>query len=60
MLGFKIFRDDVEEEEEDKHPLICSGCNNVIKDNYFYDKIDQKVYCSKKCFLEQIEKEYFD
>ena len=60
MLDFRIFKEEEAIEDEKKEPLICTGCKKVITGDYFYDKITQQIYCSKECYLEQIEKEYFD
>ena len=56
MLDFRIFKEEEEIEDEKKEPLICTGCKKVITGDYFYDKITQQIYCSKECYLEQIEK----
>ena len=57
MLGFKIFNSENSNEDELRY---CIGCNKVIEEDYYYDKITQKIYCSKNCYINQIEKEYME
>ncbi|MGG7177535.1 hypothetical protein ACQPU1_08090 [Clostridium paraputrificum] len=57
MLGFKIFNNENEDEDE---VVYCIGCNKVIEDSYYYDNNTQKLYCSEDCYINQIEKEYME
>lgn len=61
MLNFKIF-DDIEFDEEDnkEEKLICAVCSKLIEGQYFYDKYTKKIFCSQRCYLDEIGKDYFD
>lgn len=59
MLGFKLFQE-TDDECYEKEIIYCFNCNKVIKDDYYFDRASNKVYCSKECYLKSIEKEYID
>ncbi|MCR1949781.1 MULTISPECIES: hypothetical protein [Clostridium] len=56
----KINNDDLEEDRIDEITLKCKYCNKAIniKDSYI-DKEDLNIYCSKKCFIENLNCKYF-
>ncbi|WP_291650697.1 hypothetical protein [Clostridium sp.] len=56
----KFNNEDLEEEIVDEITVECKYCsiNINIKDAYI-DKVDLNIYCSKKCFIENLNCKYF-
>lgn len=58
MFDFKLLQEP-DDEYYEKEIIHCFNCNKVIKDDYYFDRASNKVYCSKECYLKSIEKEYY-
>ena len=57
---YNINEDNYIEESDGLKYLICFVCNNKINYGQVYFSDEQlKVYCSKKCYLEELKLEYY-
>lgn len=56
IIDIDNFNEDILEEKED---LFCDFCGKLIHNEYYLDKIDFRIYCSKECYKLKIEEKYF-
>lgn len=60
LFDFTIEEKDIEKEAEivEGTCSFCSGKIKLIKDGYYLDKESYRVFCSRECYLKEIENEY--
>ena len=56
----KLNEENINDENEENQDLICFVCNNIIRDGQVYITDEElKVYCSEKCYLEELNSKYY-